>query len=52
MAEDSGKSGSEAVWLTLYVGSAGGPSLRLKNGCAQDDNRNKANCATADHAIC
>ena len=26
-------------WLTLHIGSGGGPSLRLKNGAVQDDNR-------------
>jgi hypothetical protein len=26
-----------AVWLTPWAGSAGDPSLRLKNGFAQDD---------------
>jgi hypothetical protein len=30
--------GSGAVWLTRKVGDAGDPSLRLKNGYAQDDN--------------
>ena len=28
-----------AVWLTHWAGEAGDPSLRLKNGFAQDDNR-------------
>jgi len=29
--------GSRAVWLTRQAGQAGDPSLRLKNGYAQDD---------------
>ena len=32
--------GSGAVWLARRAGSAGDPSLRLKNGCAQDDTGN------------
>ena len=31
------KDGSGAVWLTLCAGYDGDPSLRLKNGFAQDD---------------
>jgi hypothetical protein len=30
--DDSGE-----LWLTLYAGYAGDPSLRLKNGFARDD---------------
>jgi len=29
--------GSGGVWLTRWAGWAGDPSLRLKNGSAQDD---------------
>ena len=33
------KSKVVAVWLTRWAASAGDPSLRLKNGSAQDDSR-------------
>jgi hypothetical protein len=33
------------VWLTLYASEAGGPSLRLKNGYAQDDIEQGMGCA-------
>jgi hypothetical protein len=29
--------GGDAIWLARRAGQAGDPSLRLKNGCAQDD---------------
>jgi hypothetical protein len=29
--------GGGAIWLARRAGQAGDPSLRLKNGCAQDD---------------
>ena len=31
-------SSARGFWLTRQVGGAGDPSLRLKNGCTQDDN--------------
>jgi hypothetical protein len=34
-------SGSGAVWLTRWTSAAGDPSLRLKNGSAQDDTDTK-----------
>jgi hypothetical protein len=41
--EDGGKTGIEMVqfWLTRKAGQAGDPSLRLKNGFAQDDNHDE-----------